>query len=305
MNEMRSLPEEKLSFKKHTYEKFLGQYTSIGSTEHPEAVNAIKLDLTRNIGKILGDLQDEVSFCIDKEIGPCKDWTEVPVYPSVVQVVAGLSARAFVGLPLCRDQEWTQATIDFTRDTIILMHMNSFIPLPLRPYLSPLLPAFRKLAGYRRFAGNKLMPQVTQILNTYKEKLRGFKTMSENEAMEQAEKNNFNLVHWMIGHFKNPERADPFELGQQQMTAAFAAIHTTGMAASHAIFDLAAYPMYIPTLRKEIEDVIAEEGYPDRQLRKTSMAKLRKLDSFIKESARMSPPTIGLCLSRQGMSAIG
>ena len=296
MTEIRNLPEDKISFKQHVFEKFLGKYTGIGSTEHPEAVAAIKLDLTRNIGKILGDLQDEVSFCIDTEIGDCPSWKEVTVYPTIVQIVAGLSARAFVGLPLCRDKEWTQATMDFTRDTIVLMHMNSLLPLSLQPYLSPLLPAFRKLAGYRRFAGNKLMPQVTHILAKYQEKLNSFKTMSESEAMEEAEKNNFNLVHWIIGHFQDPERADPFELGQQQMTAAFAAIHTTGMAASHAIFDLAAYPEYIPILRKEIEDVIAEEGNHDGQLRKTSMAKLKKLDSFIKESARMSPPTIGLFL---------
>jgi hypothetical protein len=293
MTEVRNLPEEKISFKQHTFEKFLGKYTGIGSTEHPEAINSIRLDLTRNLGKLLGDLQDEVSFCFDKEIGPCQDYKQITVYPTVVQIVAGLSARAFVGLPLCRDKEWTDATMAFTKDAIILMHMNSMIPFALRPYLSPLLPPFRKLAGYRNFAGNKLKPQVESILNTYKEKLRGFKTMSEDEAMAEAEKSNFNMVHWMIGHFKDPERVDPFELGQQQMTAAFAAIHTTGMAASHAIFDLAAYPEYIPILRKEIEDVIEEEAFPDKRLRKTSMAKLRKLDSFIKESARMSPPTLG------------
>jgi len=293
MTEVRNLPEEKVSFKQHTFEKFLGKYTGIGSTEHPEAINAIRIDLTRNLGKLLGDLQNEVKFCFDKEVGPCPDWTEITVYPTVVQIVAGLSARAFVGLPLCRDKEWTDATMAFTKDAIILMHMNSMIPFDLRPYLSPLLPPFRKLAGYRTFAGNKLLPQVEFILNTYKEKLRGFKTMNEDEAMAEAEKNNFNLVHWMIGHFKDPEKADAFELGQQQMTAAFAAIHTTGMAGSHAIFDLAAYPEYIPILREEIKNVVEEEGFPDRQLRKTSMAKLKKLDSFIKESARMSPPTIG------------
>ncbi|TVY85229.1 Cytochrome P450 monooxygenase ataF [Lachnellula suecica] len=292
MTEVRNLPEEKISFKQHTFEKFLGKYTGIGSTEHPEAINAIRLDLTRNLGKLLGDLQDEVKFCFNKEIGSTPDWKQITVYPTVVQIVAGLSARAFVGLPLCRDKEWTDATMAFTKDAIILMHMNSMIPLALRPYLSPLLPPFRKLAGYRTFAGNKLKPQVEFILNKYKEKLRGFKTMTEDEAMAEAEKNNFNLVHWMIGHFKDPETADAFELGQQQMTAAFAAIHTTGMAGSHAIFDLAAYPEYIPILREEIENVIEEEGFSDRQLRKTSMAKLKKLDSFVKESARMSPPTI-------------
>ncbi|KAH8585879.1 cytochrome P450 [Bisporella sp. PMI_857] len=290
--EIRNLPEEKISFKQHTYEKFLGKYTGIGSTEHPEAIQAIRIDLTRNIGKILGDLQDEIQHSFNKEIGFCPEWKQITVYPTVVDVVASLSARAFVGLPLCRDKEWTDATKSFTRDAIILMHTNSLIPKFLRPYLSQFNPALWQLGSYRNFAGKKMMPQVTSILNTYKEKLNRFKTMTEGEAVAEAEKNNFNLVHWMIGHFKDPENADAFELGQQQMTAAFAAIHTTGMAASHAIFDLATYPDIVPSLRAEIEAVIAEEQLPDKKLRKTSIAKLKKLDSFMKESMRMSPPTI-------------
>ena len=292
--EIRLLPEEKISFKQHTFEKFLGKYTGIGSTEHPEAIQAIRIDLTRNIGKVLGDLQDEIQYSFDKEIGSCPEWKDMSVYTTVINVIASLSARAFVGLPLCRDQEWLEKTKNFTRDAIILMHTNSLIPISLRPYLSRFNPALWHLGGYRKFAGRKMLPQVTSILNTYKEKLSGFKTMTEDEALAAAEENNFNLVHWMIGHFKDPQNADAFELGGQQMTAAFAAIHTTGMAASHAIYDLATYPDIAPVLRAEIEAVIAEENFPDKRLRKTSMAKLRGLDSFMKESMRFSPPTIGL-----------
>jgi hypothetical protein len=177
------------------------------------------------------------------------------------------------------------------------MNANSKIPQSLRPIVSPFLPELRKLGAYREFAGRKMKPQVDAILSTYREKLRSFKTMDDEDSMSEAIKGNFNLVHWIIGHFKDPEKADAFELGGQQMTAAFAAIHTTGMAATHAIFDLAAHPEYIPELRAEIDSVTAEE--PDRQLRKVSMAKLKKLDSFIKESQRMSPPTISgfLCSS--------
>ncbi|KAH7360651.1 putative Ent-kaurene oxidase, partial [Rhexocercosporidium sp. MPI-PUGE-AT-0058] len=290
--EIRGLPEEKLSFKQHTFEKFLGKYTGIGSTERPEAIQAIRIDLTRNIGKIIGDLQDEIQYSFGKEIGSRPEWKEMPVYTTVVNIVASLSARAFVGLPLCRDEEWLYKTKTFTRDAIILMHTNSIIPMSLRPYLSRFNPALWNLGTYRKFAGKKLLPQVEMILNAYKEKLSGFKDMSEEEALAIAEENNFNLVHWMIGHFKDPEKADPFELGGQQMTAAFAAIHTTGMAGSHAIFDLAAYPSIAPVLREEIEAVIAEENFPDKKLRKTSMAKLKKLDSFMKESMRFSPPFV-------------
>lgn len=67
------------------------------------------------------------------------------------------------------------------------------------------------------------------------------------------------------------------------------------MATTGAIFDLCAYPEYVPALRQEIEQVIAEDGYDvgasgDKKLKKSSMPKLWKLDSFLKESQRFSPP---------------
>jgi cytochrome P450 len=73
--------------------------------------------------------------------------------------------------------------------------------------------------------------------------------------------------------------------------AGFAAIHTTGTTALHTIYDLASYPQYIPELRAEIAEVSAEE--PDGKLKKIGMPKLRKLDSFIKESQRMHPLGMG------------
>jgi cytochrome P450 len=76
-----------------------------------------------------------------------------------------------------------------------------------------------------------------------------------------------------------------------------AAIHTTTMAATAAIYDLAAHPEYIQPLREEIQQVIDEDGQDvDRdgfmKLKKPSMPKLWKLDSFLKESQRCTPPLL-------------
>lgn len=58
--------------------------------------------------------------------------------------------------------------------------------------------------------------------------------------------------------------------------------------------NLATYPRHIDPLRQEIEAVIREDGLlPDDDghivFSKRSVAKLHKLDSFIKESQRWSP----------------
>lgn len=78
----------------------------------------------------------------------------------------------------------------------------------------------------------------------------------------------------------------------------FAAIHTTTATSCQAIFDLAARPEYIQPLRVEIEQVIAEDGHDVDgdgflKLKKASITKLRKLDSFLKESQRFNPLGLG------------
>ena len=79
----------------------------------------------------------------------------------------------------------------------------------------------------------------------------------------------------------------------------FAAIHTTTMATTQAIFDLVARPEYIQPLRDEIQQVIDEDGQDTDgegflKLKKISLTKLKKLDSFLKESQRLSPPGVGM-----------
>lgn len=71
-----------------------------------------------------------------------------------------------------------------------------------------------------------------------------------------------------------------------------AALHTTTMSSFQIVLDLAARPAYIHMLRAEIEAVIQTDGYETDEegylkLKKPSMTKLRKLDSFMKESQRI------------------
>jgi cytochrome P450 len=65
------------------------------------------------------------------------------------------------------------------------------------------------------------------------------------------------------------------------MVASFAAVHTTAMDITHAIYNLATYAEYQKPLRQELEKVLeADNGI----LIKSSMTRLKKMDSFIKES---------------------
>ena len=59
--------------------------------------------------------------------------------------------------------------------------------------------------------------------------------------------------------------------------------NTYSKATTHALINLASHPEFIEPLRKEIESCIEKDGWS-----KAAMGKIRMLDSFLKESQRVS-----------------
>jgi hypothetical protein len=75
VNEVKGLPNSKVSMMQEVYVRMHGKYTGAG-IEHPEIIGAVRDDLTRAIASTLSDLQDEISCAYDNEIGACKEWAE-------------------------------------------------------------------------------------------------------------------------------------------------------------------------------------------------------------------------------------
>ena len=82
--------------------------------------------------------------------------------------------------------------------------------------------------------------------------------------------------------------ARPDKLAGRTLVLTLASSHTTSMAACQALFQLCEHPEYISELREEVRNVVED----DKGWRKTTLTKLRKLDSFLKESQRVHPPSL-------------
>jgi len=119
LEEVRNLPEKQASFDELIKRTFAGKHTGIGSGD-PALIRTIKVDLTRNISSTLDDLQEEIRYAFDKQLGPCTEWESANLYATLTRVVALLSGRVFVGLPTSRDEEWLDATIKYTLDCDML-----------------------------------------------------------------------------------------------------------------------------------------------------------------------------------------
>jgi cytochrome P450 len=269
LNEIKSLPDSKLSFEGEVFDRFLGQHTGL-SFDNTTLVPSVKVDLTRHISKTINILREEMEFAAAQNIGPCNDWTPLQIYPRLSRITALISGRIFVGVPLSRDEEWINISVNYTVDVMNCAYKFWTYPSWQRPFVAPFLPEARAAKKHRDNAIRLLTPVVRKRLEE----------MKDPEFEKPSD-----MVQWAIDN-SGDRAADLQVQTKTQLMASVAAIHTTTVTIFNVLLDLASYPEYTSHLREEISQTLAADS---NNLTKTSMTKLRKLDSFIKESQRMNP----------------
>jgi hypothetical protein len=63
-------------------------------------------------------VREEVDECIQKYMPECDTWTEVTVYKTLIDIIAQVSGRVFVGPELCKDPEYLDCARNYTMDLI-------------------------------------------------------------------------------------------------------------------------------------------------------------------------------------------
>lgn len=194
---------------------FSSKQTGIG-TQGPEVFQAVKVDLTRHIASTLDDLQEEIRYGIDKEFGPCSDWTKFRVYSKLTRIVALLSGRVFVGRPLSREEEWINATIMYTFYIQQVRAAINAYPEWARRIVAPFLPELKHLRRFRKRGGELLRP----ILDEQIKKEGNEKVLLEGEKDEQG-----SMVGWIMKHMNKDSRYDQDALASNQMACEFLSPH--------------------------------------------------------------------------------
>jgi hypothetical protein len=306
MDEIRFLPNDQVSLRKEVYKKMHGRYTDIGR-DHPVGIAAIKTDLTNNVNRMLPLLQEECIYALNREFGHIdKEWSKVSLYGKLLQIAALVNGRMFVGLPLCREQPWINLNIQYTMDVVQTISALQKVHPMLRRIRAPFTTEVKKLAAHKKKATVMLRPHIEIVMKA--KEAAGFK--------KDKERLTFNLIAWMLDQMQSPDyellaseqifgcklQVHQFVSSANPVTLtipAFGAIHATCITLTNALFDLAAWPQFVPELRAEFCDVLSNE--PDHVLRKTAVPKLIKLDSFLRESQRMNPVTLSTFLSSNSL----
>jgi hypothetical protein len=208
LKEIKSLPESQLSSKKEIRNLFQGRYTGIGYNSHT-MVNAVRIDLTRHIGKTLEALQDEMKFAAEHTIGPCKDWTSIPLYPTLLRMVALISGRVFVGLPLCRNEDWIRISINFTVVSFKASQRFASIPAWKRPFAVPFCEETHAIRKHRAEAIHLLAPVIQNRLD---------------EMNDPSFKRPNDMIQWVLENAEGTLERSVHRQADVQLTLSMAAI---------------------------------------------------------------------------------
>ncbi|KAI0774403.1 cytochrome P450 [Fomes fomentarius] len=267
VDELRRRPDEELSFTEGVEDIVQLKYT-IGTetTEDPYHIDIIKEKLTRTLPAVLPEVIDELKVAVHQYI-PANDdeWVTVNAVKTMQQIIARASNRAFVGLPVCRNQEFLDLAIAFTITVIKDRVIINLVPKPLKTLVGHLISSTNKSVAR---AYGYLKPVIAE---------RKAKMAEHGDDWEDKPND---MLQWLLDEAASRKSAD-LGVTQRVLLINFAAIHTSSMSITQTLYDLGARPEYIKPLREEIEPILAAEGWT-----KTAMSKMWKLDSFLKESMR-------------------
>jgi len=227
--------------------------------------------LLTTTGRMNQFVREEIDTCVPKYLPACDDWSEVYIYKALVDIIAQVSGRVFVGPELCEDPEYLECATNYTLDMIdSVTAIKKLRPL-FRPFTAPRCPEIRRLRQREKAAADMLQPMVRQ-------------------RQEAAKDPNWvkpdDMTQWMMDRGAS-DNISAQELATCQLGLIFAAIHTTSLTATNILYTLASTPEYIDPLREEIRTVIAEH---DGNITTKALQQMEKLDSYMKEVKRVYPP---------------
>lgn len=268
--ELKNLPDDVLSMAEAVAEQLEAKYTKI-DTDEPIVAHIVKSSLTPGLVRLNYFIADEVDRTLRTELPPCKDWTEVNINSKLLRIVAIVSGRVFLGPELCHDEAYINAAINYTIDVMLALR------------------AVQGLTPWQRWLKGSSLPEVMNLDKHEEEATRFLRPVIA--ARRQAEKDEpgyqkpDDMLQWLMDAQGLGEREER-QLAKLQLTVSFAAIHTTTLTATNAFYNIAAHPELVPELRQEIQTVLGEHG---NRFTSPALQKMKKLDSFLKETLRLHP----------------
>nr|AFK23384.1 cytochrome P450 monooxygenase [Cordyceps militaris] len=222
-------------------------------------------DLVQLVRAIRGDL----TYCANTGFIA---WTTVNALQICGILTNRTSGRVLFG-DLCRDEEYLQAVMKYAEGVFFTgVAFNGVSLGPFRKFVYWL-----GAMSHRRDL-NKAVAHLLPILESRRI-----------QAAQQDEKpNHVDSIQWNLDSMPaSPKEATLKRHAQRILHLAFAATGTVTILLTHMIYNVLMHPEYLQPLRDEIELAVSQNGgWTEKALND-----MWKLDSFIKETLRVDPPS--------------
>ncbi|KAL2272521.1 hypothetical protein FJTKL_06514 [Diaporthe vaccinii] len=230
--------------------------------------------LTRSIAQDTPAMSEEAAISMSMNIGEPDEWKEIHLKPVILETVARVSSRVFVG-ELCRDKKWIRTTMDYTVNFFIAATYLRIIPGPLRRICHWFLPQCRE--ARRQF------DEARRVIAPVIEKRRALRAEAQSAGRPPP---NFHDAIDLVDQ-EAVDRGVSFDPATFQLMLSVAAMHATVDLCTEFILQLAASPQYFAPIREEVVRVLKADGWTEG-----SLYNMKLLDSALKESQRHKPPGV-------------
>ncbi|RPD72767.1 cytochrome P450 [Lentinus tigrinus ALCF2SS1-7] len=242
-------------------------------------------DLTRSISSMIPELMDELEVVAQEFLPSDGDgWVSLNPNKTSEEIVIRAVNRGFVGFPTCRNKEYLNSVAQYTHGIVTAWASALIFPILLT---LPIGRFFNAAPNAERKCTELLKALLDERRELIRKKLAGDDSIHVPTDMlqfcvEEGVKRDYSDERIMI----------------RIMATNLGAIHTTSMALTNALYDLAAHPQYAQPLRDEIAPIVAAEGWT-----KAALSKMWKVDSFLKESHRYNGMAV-ITMLREAMTDV-
>lgn len=272
LSELASMPSEMLSPNAAFQDSFqrLPSITSV-FTDHSLQSRMVATRLSPKISVHIPKVQQQLDKYLPVELPAIKaNWTSVNALQMARRIVHRSVAARFV-TELAEDEDYLSTAISYTENafkhSLFLRVFHDWA----KGFVACFLPTGWAVDAALKKATRMIIPI---IRNRNQHEL-------ESDSCEKPD----DFLQYLIEGGKKLQDSEAVTV--QRLMATNLAIPATMVAVAQVLFDLCVHPQYMDPLRQEILDVIGKKGFTQQAL-----TDLKKLDSFMRESQRLSPPTL-------------
>ncbi|KAN0118582.1 Cytochrome P450, partial [Russula decolorans] len=272
IEDVRRAPDNVLSRAEPLNEFIQAEYTlDLLNPKDRYTPEVIRSKLTRDIAGTFQEVRDELVVAMD-DLVPAQ-WVNIPLKETVQRVICRTTNRIFVGVPLCRDQDYQNLILNYAGNVLKVALIITWFPKPLKAIV------FRIVSN--------LSSQIQRKIEFIRPLVEERFAKMEEYGKDWDDKPN-DMLMWLMSEAKGVERSVE-GIARRLLVVNLAAIMMTShlYTITQILYHLLANPEYIEPLRQEVDAVIGKEGWT-----KAGIDKMHKIDSFLRETQRLGGSNI-------------